>query len=594
MPATIASRKVANPKRRMALVVFAIAAVLVLIVVKLVSIQGMDTAKLAEQALDSRLVNKTLPAKRGSILAADGTVLADNARRFKLVADPVNVAAYKDENGQVVGAWGAANEIATVLNTDPGLIYPKLKEQGEKRWSPIADGLTSEVWVKIRELKIPGITVEESSVRTYPAGEVAGNIVGFVGSDGEALTGVERQYRHLLTGKDGKEQYERGLSGDPIPLGSNSQVPPVDGTGLQLTIDTNIQMYAQNAIGEAVKKHKAEWGSVVIQEAGTGRILAAAESPTVDPNNPGKSKAEDRGSRTFTSNFEPGSTAKLITTSALIETGKATADSQYVVPDKWKAPNGEVFRDSHNHADQNLTLAGILMDSSNTGTLIAAEGLNNQERYEWLKKFGFGTPPELEFPGTSRGILRHPKSWDGRTEHTVMFGQGVAATALQTTQAFSIIADDGMAHPQRIVNGTVDPTGKVTEIPLKDGTQVVKPQTAQSMREILEAVVEDGTGSNAKVPGYRVGGKTGTAQAPADKGGGFDGYTASFIGIAPIDDPKITVSVTLQRPRKGHYGGAVAAPVFSDVTGYALKQMRVPPSGPVPELPAREWKNEDR
>ena len=202
--------------------------------------------------------------------------------------------------------------------------------------------------------------------------------------------------------------------------------------------------------------------------------------------------------------------------------------------------------------------------------------------------------PELEFPGTSRGILRHPKSWDGRTEHAVMFGQGVAATALQTTQAFSIIADDGMSHPQRIVNGTVDPTGKVTEIPLKDGTQVVKPQTAQSMREILEAVVEDGTGSNAKVPGYRVGGKTGTAQAPADKGGGFDGYTASFIGIAPIDDPKITVSVTLQRPRKGHYGGAVAAPVFSDVTGYALKQMRVPPSGPVPELPAREWKNEDR
>lgn len=594
MPATKASRKVASPKRRMAFVVLAIVVTLMFIVGKLVSIQGMDTAKLAEKALDSRLVDKTLPAKRGAILAADGTVLADNAKRFQLIADPVNVAAYKDENGQVVGAWGAANKIATILNTDPGLIYPKLKVQGEKRWSPIADGLTNEVWVKIRELKIPGITVEESSVRTYPAGEVAGNIVGFVGADGESLTGLERQYRHLLTGKDGKQQYERGLSGDPIPLGNNSQVPPVDGTGLQLTVDTNIQMYAQKAIGQAVKKYQAEWGTVVIQEAGTGRILAAAESPTVDPNNPGKSKAEDRGSRTFTSTFEPGSTAKLITTSALVETGKATPDSQYVVPDKWKAPDGEEFRDSHNHDDQNLTLTGILVDSSNTGTLIAAEEMSNQERYEWLKKFGFGTPPDLEFPGTSRGILRHPDAWDARTRHTVMFGQGVAATALQTTQAFAIIANDGTAIPQRIVNGTVDPTGKVTEIPLKDGTRVVSPHTAQSMREILETAVEKGTGENAKVPGYRVGGKTGTSQAPADKGGGFDGYTASFIGIAPIDDPKITVSVTLQRPRKGHYGGAVAAPVFSDVTGYALKQLRVPPSGPVPELPAREWKNEDR
>ena len=213
MPATTVGRKVANPKRRMAFVVLAIVAALVLIVAKLVSIQGMDTAKLAEQALDSRLVDKTLPAKRGAILAADGTVLADNAKRFQLIADPVNVAAYKDEQGQVVGAWGAANKIAPILNTDPGLIYPKLKPQGEKRWSPIADGLTNEVWVKIRDLKIPGITVDESSVRTYPAGEVAGNVVGFVGRDGEALTGLEREYRHLLTGKDGKQQYERGLSG---------------------------------------------------------------------------------------------------------------------------------------------------------------------------------------------------------------------------------------------------------------------------------------------------------------------------------------------------------------------------------------------
>lgn len=591
MPAT-ANRKVANPKRRMAFVTVAIVAVLVLIVGKLVMIQGMDTAQLAEKALKSRLVDKPLPAKRGAILASDGTVLADNAKRYNLIADPVNVAQYTNDKGEVVGAWGVAQEIAPILDTDPGLIYPKLVVDG--RYSPIASGLTSEVRKKIEKLSISGITVNETSVRTYPAGALAGNVIGFVGSDGEALTGLELEYRDMLQGKDGNQQYERGLSGDPIPLGENSTVPAVDGTGLQLTIDSTIQMYAQDAITEAVKKHKAEWGTVIIQEAGTGRLLAAAESPSVDPNNPGKSKPEDRGSHAFTATFEPGSTAKLITASALIDTGKASAESQFVVPDKWKAPNGEEFRDSHNHEDQNLTLAGILMDSSNTGTVMAGEKLSTQERYDWMQKFGFGKAPALEFPGTSKGILRTPDKWDGRTKYTVMFGQGVAATALQTTEAFAIIADDGMAMPQRVVNGTVDPTGKVTEIPLKDGTRVVSPETAQSMRSMLEAVVEEGTGSNARVPGYRVGGKTGTAQAPAAKGGGYDGYTASFIGIAPIDNPKITVSVTLQRPRKGHYGGSVAAPVFSDVTGYTLEHLGVPPSGPAPELPAREWKNEDR
>lgn len=588
---SITNRKVANPKRRMTLVVAAVIAALLAIIVKLVAIQGMDTSRLAEAALESRLVEKVLPAKRGAILTADGTVLADNAKRYQLVADQRNVATYRDSSGAIVGAWGAAQAIAPVLETDPGLIYPKLN--GDALWSPIASGLTSEVWDKIHALNIPGITVEESSVRTYPAGALAGNLVGFVGSDGEPLSGLELAYKDSLKGTDGKEQYERGLSGNPIPLGENSTTPAVDGTGLQLTIDTSIQMYAQQAISSAVAQHDAQWGTVVVQEVGTGRILAAAESPTVNPNNPGKSEPEDRGSRIFTASFEPGSTAKLITASALIDSGKARVDTPFTVPDTWTAPNGEEFHDSHTHPEQNLTLAGVLIDSSNTGTVMAGQAMSEQERYDWLRKFGFGSGPDITFPGSTGGIIHPPEDWDGRTKYTVMFGQGIAATALQTTAAFSVIADDGKAIPQALVKGTVDSAGKVTEIPVKEGRQVIKPETAATMRSILEAVVDEGTGQEAQVPGYRVGGKTGTAQAPSPKGG-YDGYTASFIGIAPIDNPKITVAVTLQRPRSGYYGGSSAAPVFSDVTGFALHRLGVPPSGAQPQLPAREWKDENR
>ena len=581
-------KRIANPKKRMLFVISFGVIALVILLGRLVAIQAMDTSQLAERALAARLVEKTLPAKRGVILAADGTVLADNAERYQLVVDQQNVARYKNDKGELVGAWGAAQAIAPILHTEAGLIYPKLN--GDRLWNVVASGLTSEVWSQIRDLRIPGISVETSSVRTYPAGGLGGNLVGFVGSDGEPLAGLELSYRDTLQGTDGVEQYEKGASGDIIPLGDNNSTPAVDGTGLQLTIDPEIQLYAQDQIAQAVKEHKAEWGTVVILESQTGRILAAADAPSVDPNNPGKTKAEARGSRVFTDLFEPGSTSKMVTAAGLLETGKAQIDSQFVVPDELKLDNGEVFRDSSNHPEENLTLAGILMDSSNTGTILAGQSLTEQERYDWLQKFGFGTAGPVQFPGTSPGILHQPSAWDGRTKYTVMFGQGVAANSLQTANAFSIIANDGMYIPEQLVSGTVNSAGKVTQIPVVDGQRIVSADTAAKTRRILEAVVENGTGANAKVPDYRVGGKTGTAQAPAANGKGYDGYTASFVGIAPIENPKITVAVTLQRPRKGYYGGTSAAPVFSDVTGYTLRHLGVAPSTQKPDLPAKEWK----
>lgn len=554
---------------------------------RLVWIQGLDSSEIAAKALKGRLVTQTLPADRGVILGGDGTVLADNADRYQIVADQQNVADYKDDNGNPLGAWGAAKAIAPVLGTEAGLIYPKL--DGDKQWNPIARGVTSEVWNAVDKLDIPGITAEKYTVRSYPAGAVAGNLIGWVGSDGEPLAGLELEHQKQLQGRDGSKQYEKGARGDIIPLGDNDTKPAVNGTGLELTVDPEIQYYAQRSIAEAVKKHKAEWGSVVIEEIGTGRLIAIAQAPTVDPNDPTGVDGPDRGSRAFTDSFEPGSTAKVVTAAALIEEGLVKPDSHFTVPDKWKADNGEEFRDSSPHEDQKLTFSGIIENSSNTGTLMAGERLSLQQRYDYLKKFGFGTSSGIPFPGETSGVLHPTDKWDGRTAYTVMFGQGVTSTALQNTTAIATIGNGGERIPQQLIKGTVDDGGAVTEIPTKKGERVVSEQTADEVTRMLEAAVQEGTGTNAKIDGYRVAGKTGTAQAPADKGG-YDGYTASFSGFAPADDPKLAVTVTLQRPRKGYYGGTAAAPVFSDVTGYALTQMGVPPSKGKPKLTPREWK----
>ncbi|MDN5586133.1 MAG: penicillin-binding protein 2 [Brevibacterium sp.] len=578
-----------KPNLRLRMALIAGLSILVLLVTsgRLISIQGMDSMKLAEKALSNRLVTKTLPAARGQILADDGTVLADTVSRYRVVVDQQNVAQY-EVDGELVGAWGAAEALAKPLDTDPGLLYPKLV--GDKRWNPVAKGLTSETWRAVKDLNILGISAEEYVVRSYPSGAVAGNLVGFVSSDGRPQAGLEKAYDEQLRGRDGQQQYERGARGEIIPLGDNNIREAVDGKGLQTTIDPALQYYAQQAIEEQRKEHEAESASIVIKDIKTGKILTAADAPSVDPNSPGKVDGTDRGSRIFTDVFEPGSTAKMVTAAALLDQGLVTPEQEFTVPDTWKAPNGEEFRDSSPHPDEKLTFAGILAESSNTGTLLAGNALSVEQRYGYLKKFGFGSMSGIDFPAQTAGILHPYKDWDGRTKYTVMFGQGVAANALQTTDVIATIANGGVHVPSTLVDGMVSPSGKTIPKPESEPERVISKKAADQTLTLLEGVVAEGTGKSAAVSGYRVAGKTGTAQAPAAEGGGYDGYTASFVGVLPAEDPQLAISVTLQRPRNGYYGGSAAAPVFSDVAGFAMRHLKIPPSTADPQLPAREWK----
>ena len=554
--------------------------VMSLFVGRLVQLQGLDASALAEDALGNRLVKTRLPALRGDITDAGGVVLAHTVERRDITVDQRLVPDYSVESGgglRTVGVDGAAADLAPLLDISEADLREALR--GQEKFAYVAKNVTPEVWRQVVALGIPGILSERTSERIYPAGPVAGNLLGFISADGRPLAGLEMTRDGVLAGTDGTRRYERGGDGQMIPTGKRADVAPIPGGDVRLTLDRDLQWYAQQAITAQVGKSGAEWGQALVIEVETGRILALAESPTVDPNDPGAAAPEDRGSRALSEVIEPGSTAKVVTAAAALEEGLVTPQDRFEVPYLYTTENGQTFKDSHAHGIEHLTFAGILGKSSNTGTVMVGSQMSRETRHEYLSRFGFGQPTGLGFPGETNGILAAPEDWDGRQQFTVLFGQGVAVNALQSAQVFATIANDGVRMTPRLVEGTRSADGAWTPQPTGEPTRVVSPETAQQVRTMLEgAVSEQGTGENAQIPGYRVAGKTGTAEAPSPRGG-YSGYTGSFIGMAPAEDPKLVVAVIVQRPQNGYYGGTVAAPVFQDVMSYALQARKIPPSG---------------
>lgn len=582
--------RLVSPDRRLRVVLVTVLMLLSLFTGRLVQLQGLDASALAADALGTRLRTVPLPAQRGDITDAEGVVLATTVERRTITVDQVVVPGYtKEVDGErrKVGVDGAAADLAPLLGLDVEQVRTALggdvtDPDDLRRYVVLAKKVTPQLWRQVQALGVPGVRGELTSERVYPAGPVAGNLIGFISGDGKALAGLEMTRDGVLAGEDGMRRYERGRQGQMIPTGERAEVEPVPGSDVVLTIDRDLQWYAQQKIAETVAASGAEWGTVTVQDPETGEVLALAESPSVDPNDPGASAPEDRGNRALSDVIEPGSTAKVITAAAAVEEGVVSPTSRFEVPDRYTTSNGQTFKDSHDHGVEQLTFAGILGKSSNTGTVMVGEKLSRQTRYEYLTKFGLGQPSGLGFPGETRGILAPPDQWDGRQQYTVLFGQGVSVNALQSAQVFSAIANDGVRVDPTLVKGTTSPDGTFTAQEAPESTRVVSEQTARAVRTMLEGAVAEGTGGNAQIPGYRVAGKTGTAQAPGK--GGYRGYTGSFIGMAPAEDPKLVVSVTVQRPKNGYYGGTVAAPVFRDVMSYALQAYKIPPSGEKAQL----------
>lgn len=548
--------------------------------IRLVDFQVVQAAEIKERSMERRSVTQTLTALRGEIQDSAGQILARTVFRYDVNVAPKNVAPvirYSEDGTRTeIPVEQIAIELAKLLGLTVSEIAPKLV--GDSQYANLAKRVDAETYSAIRELKVPWIYFDRFADRLYPNGAVAGNLIGFVGADGEPLAGLERQYNTCLAGVDGQETYERSAEGVRIPASSVMTQPIQNGGNLKLTIDSNLQFFAQQVLADSVNDLSADWASAVVMEAKTGKIIVAAEAPSVDPNDPSASKAQDRGSRIFQSAFEPGSVMKALTVAMVLDTGTANEKDKVKAPYSLKLdfPGGSV-QDSFGHETYYLTLGGVLRYSSNTATVQFGRQIDKNVRYEYLKKFGFGKQTALRFEGESSGILHPADEWDKMTNYATMFGQGISVTGIQMAAAYQAIANSGVKLDPVLVEGCALEDGTVTMKPKQTSTRVLSAAKAKNTLELMEKVVEfGGVGKNAAIPGYRVGGKTGTAQVQQGSGYGSR-FAISFYGVAPIEDPQYIVGVTIYRP-VGESNSMKTTPVFKAIMQQVLKHYRVPPS----------------
>lgn len=549
-------------------------------VVKLVEIQVLNADMYAETSVRQRVRTVELPATRGRIYDRDGEVLATSVDAATIFADPRAFRPAVAPSGVSVPAAADAATVAEALSellmVDASELHDRLTR--DAHFVYLARQLPFSVGETIRAMRIPGIGVLTEPKRVYPGGTLAAQVLGFTGIDGEGLQGLEQRFDQILVGESGTLVMERALGGLEIPTGTRHLSPPTVGTDVVLTIDRQIQHAAEVAANEAMATHNAKGASVVVIEVATGDVLAMASTPGFDANSRQDYDRDTYRNRAATDMFEPGSAQKVFTVAAAIEEGLVSESTVLDTPRAITVHNkrfGEIYR----RDDKEFTLTEILASSSNVGAIMVAQDLGADKLDAYLRKFGFGESTGSGFPGEAAGMLLPRSNWSGTSLPTIAIGQGIAVTLLQLAAGYATIANDGVAVAPRIVRGTVGMDGRLTPANQSATSRVLTPSTARQVRNMLEASVDSelATGRNAKINGYRVGGKTGTARKPNANARGYSSeYVATFVGMAPIDNPRFVVAVMVDEPKPAIYGGAVAAPVFRDVMETALISRRVP------------------
>jgi cell division protein FtsI (penicillin-binding protein 3) len=561
-----------------------IAMVLSLFGARLVQLQGIDPKSYAAMAAAEGLVRVTLPAARGDILDRNGEPLAASVDGLMVVADP-----YVTEDR----APELAKLLANRLDVDYFRTLQRLREKGS-RFEFIARRVPSTVATDVvtaaREAGFEGIATRPDPIRDYPAGDVAANLVGFMGTD-EPLGGLERTFDTQLSGTDGSARYEIG-GGNRLPLGESTIKRAVDGRDLRTTIDQDLQWFTQRVLRQTVEDARGDSGFAVVMDTRTGEILALADHPTFDANRPLASPEEDLGSRAMSDVYEPGSVEKVLTLSGLIDAGKVTPRTRLKVPGSL-ARQDRVIGDWFDHGLIRLTLAGVVAQSSNIGTVLAADKFADGQLRDYLSRFGLGQTTNIGVRGETPGILPDPSSWTPQTQDRIAFGQSLSVNAVQMAAAVNTLANGGVRVSPSLIEGTATTDdGQRVGTDTTTTRRVVSERAARQTARMMERVVdpEVGVAPGANVPGYRVAGKTGTAQRVGAECGCYDGtFTVSFAGFAPADDPRFTVYVVVQNPRNGGGGGSVAGPAFAKVMGYALRRYAVPPTGTRPSRLPVEW-----
>jgi cell division protein FtsI (penicillin-binding protein 3) len=558
-------------------------------VIALLNYQVISAGAINTESKGNRTVTRTVEALRGSILDKDGNILAKSVYRYDINADPSAVSPVSrqvDGKTVTISVDQLAGQLAEILGKDKDSLLRKFAGTG--KYVNLSKNVDATIYSKIKALDIPWIWPDAHPSRLYPNGAVAGNILGFITSDGATLAGIERKMNSCLAGVDGQETYERGSDGIRIPDSAVVSQKARNGGTLELTIDTNLQYFAQQVLANAVNYERADYGTALVVEVKTGKLLVAAEAPTVDPNDPGASDEADRQSRIFNSTYEPGSTMKTLTAATAIDTGVATVGTKVEAPFKVHMRWGTWIKDSEKHETLHLTLAGILRDSSNTGIMKIGELNTRAQRFEYMKRFGLGKKTSIDMAGESGGTLGNPKTWDDQTNYSSMFGQGIAVTPIQMAYAYQAIANKGVRLQPQLFEKCTAADGSVTNFPVGESVRVVSESAARDTVDMLEKVVEQGhIGRTAAVAGYRVGGKSGTAQTlDGNRYGNL--YAISFIGMAPAEDPQYVVAVMLYKSRRTA-SSIGATPVFKQIMQQVLRTYRVAPSTTKSRNIPTEW-----
>lgn len=573
---------------------------LALAAAQLLWVQVFQAPTLSAEAASQRTTRLVEPATRGTIADRNGNPIAYTMEAKALTFQPVRVRKELDEAHaedptapttdeylegiatamhDALGAAAEKDDILELLESDETFVY-------------LARGVDPGVADEIVD-EFDKVGTERQDIRLYPGGSLAANIVGATGWDGHGLIGLEASMDAILAGTDGSSTYDRGSDGAVIPGSWRDRQPAVDGSSVELTIDADVQFHVQQEVQRAKELSGAKNASAVVLDAHTGEVLAMSNDNTFDPsigvaNNPPDA---EQGNLAVSSPFEPGSVNKIITAAAAIEDGLTTPDEVLQVPGSITMA-GATVKDAWDHGVVPYTTTGVFGKSSNVGTLMLAQRVGEDRFAEMLRLFGLGQRTEVGLPGESAGLLPSREQWSGGTFANLPIGQGLSMTLLQMTAIYQAIANDGERIPPRIVRATIAPDGTRTETERPEPVRVIGPQTAATVRDMFRSVVQDdtgnqrGTGTGAAIEGYRISGKTGTAQQidPNCKCYSNSDYWITFAGIAPSDDPRYVIGIMLDAPSRSSdgSGGQSAAPLFRSIASWLLQRDRVPMS-PVPE-----------
>lgn len=558
--------------------------------VRLVDIQLVNADELVAEAQTHTGTSRPIAGVRGSIVDEHGTPLALSTLTYDAVIDPSQTAepvkrgsgeAKTTETWQQISAkigkitgQSAADVQAIVADNQqrvPGSQYARIKT-----------GLSTTQRQELAELAVPYLTFDPVQARTYPDGAVAGNLLGFVGKSDDdkgvkGQTGLELTDQACLAAKNGTESYQYGTGGEMIP-GSLRTTPADDGGTLKLTIDADLQWYMSQMIAEEAKRQGAKDGSVMVVETATGKIRAAAEWPSVDPNNVSGSNPDYLYGEIFRHTFEPGSTFKAATAAMLLESGTVDESTTVQAPGSWTFENGARVNDSFQHETYDYTLAGALIDSSNVGLSMFGSKMSPEARSEYLQKFGVGHKTAVNFGNEEAGVLPDWKGWDNQSQYATTFGQHFTVTVPQVASFYQTVANHGVKQPLQLVESCTTSGGDVKKNDPGASSRVLSEKTADTLSTMIENVAEQGGVADLiKVPGYRIAAKTGTAQVPGENGYKQGVYFTSIVGYAPADDPKYVVMVTLDEPTRITTSTATAS-AFQKAMTQVMKTYGVPPS----------------